>query len=109
MVAVKVTVTFSATGIAISVDQEPINLSGSEDQDVEWTLDDTSYGLGWRFASRSIDIKAPRVFRIRKVRAMERTGWKSLTFDGQTYRYTINVENLDTGGPTDVGSDHHKD
>jgi hypothetical protein len=99
MVAVKVTLTFSATGISISVDQEPVNLAASGDHDVEWTLDDTSYGLGWTFASHGIDIKAPAtVFKNKKGSGNgKKHGWKSLTFDGARYRYTINLENLDTG------------
>jgi len=97
MIAVKVTLTASATGISISVDKEPIQLGG--DPDIEWTLDDASYAAGWTFASRGIDIKAPSTaFKNKKGSANgKKHGWKSVNSDGNKYKYTINLENLDSG------------
>jgi hypothetical protein len=99
MFAVTVTLTFPHYGITVTVSDEPVPLRAKGDPDVEWTLDDTSYNLGWRFASHGIDIKAPpTVFKNKKGSGNgKKHGWKSMTFDNVTYRYTINLENLDTG------------
>jgi hypothetical protein len=99
MITVTVTLTFPANGISIAVDQEPVNLAASGDPDVEWSLDAASYSLGWRFANKGVDIKAPAsVFKNNNGSSNgKKHGWTSLHFDGKTYKYTINVENPTNG------------
>jgi hypothetical protein len=99
MVTVTVALTFPSNGaITITVDPEPVPLGSSGDRDIEWILDDTTYGLGWRFASRGVEVKAPKtVFKNKHGSGNgKKHGWKSLTHDNQTYKYSINLENPDT-------------
>ena len=101
-VAVTITLTENATGISISVSREPINLQNELDEvEIEWELADAAYAAGWTFASQGIDIKAPAVvFKNKKGLSLgKKHRWKRHPNhrDGNEYKYTINVENLDKG------------